>query len=101
MKELLNSSLYFGVTVSIAGYGIGLFLKRKFKWGFLNPLLLAIIFVIIVLQVFGIDYEVYDETAKYLSYLLTPATVCLAIPLYQQIELLKKNLTAVVLGIVA
>ena len=50
MKELLNSSLYFGVTVSIAGYGIGLFLKRKFKWGFLNPLLLAIIFVIIVLQ---------------------------------------------------
>lgn len=60
MKELLNSSLYFGVTVSIAGYGIGLFLKRKFKWGFLNPLLLAIIFVIIVLQVFGIDYEVYD-----------------------------------------
>ena len=52
MKELLNSSLYFGVTVSIAGYGIGLFLKRKFKWGFLNPLLLAIIFVIIVLQVF-------------------------------------------------
>ena len=101
MKELLNSSLYFGVTVSIAGYGIGLFLKRKFKWGFLNPLLLAIIFVIIVLQVFGIDYEVYDETAKYLSYLLTPATVCLAIPLYKQIELLKKNLTAVVLGIVA
>ena len=44
MKELLNSSLYFGVTVSIAGYGIGLFLKRKLKWGFLNPLLLAIIF---------------------------------------------------------
>ena len=69
--------------------------------GIFKSALLAIIFVIIVLQVFGIDYEVYDETAKYLSYLLTPATVCLAIPLYQQIELLKKNLTAVVLGIVA
>lgn len=101
MNELINTSLYFGVTISIAGYGIGLFLKKKLKWGFLNPLLVAIVFVIAVLQVSGIDYEVYDETAKYLSYLLTPATVCLAIPLYQQIALLKKNLKAVVLGILA
>lgn len=101
MNELINTSLYFGVTISIAGYGIGLFLKKKLKWGFLNPLLVAIVFVIAVLQVSGIDYEVYDETAKYLSYLLTPATVCLAIPLYQQIALLKKNLKAVALGILA
>lgn len=101
MNELINTSLYFGVTISIAGYGIGLFLKKKLKWGFLNPLLVAIIFVIASLQVSGIDYEVYDETAKYLSYLLTPATVCLAIPLYQQITLLKKNLKAVLLGILA
>lgn len=101
MKELIDNSLYFGMTISIAGYGIGLFLKRKLKWGFLNPLLIAIIFVIIVLRIFGIDYAVYDKTAKYLSYLLTPATVCLAIPLYQQIELLQKNLTAVLLGIAA
>lgn len=101
MKELIQSSLYFGVTVSIAGYGIGLFLKRKFKWGFLNPLLLAIVFVIAGLKLFDIDYEVYNETAKYLSYLLTPATVCLAIPLYQQISLLKDNIAAVLVGIFA
>lgn len=101
MNELINTSLYFGVTISIAGYGIGLFLKKRLKWGFLNPLLVAIVFVIAVLQVSDIDYEAYDETAKYLSYLLTPATVCLAIPLYQQIALLKKNLKAVVLGILA
>ena len=101
MKELIQSSLYFGVTVSIAGYGIGLFLKRKFKWGFLNPLLLAIVFVIAGLKLFDIDYEVYNETAKYLSYLLTPATVCLAIPLYQQISLLKDNIAALLVGIFA
>lgn len=101
MNELINNSLYFGVTISIAGYGIGLFLKRKLKWEFFNPLLIAIVFVIVVLQMSGIDYEEYNETAKYLSYLLTPATVCLAIPLYQQIALLKENMTAVLLGILA
>lgn len=99
MKELIQSSLYFGVAVSITGYGIGLFLKRRFKWEILNPLLLAIVFVIVGLKLFDIDYEVYNETAKYLSYLLTPATVCLAIPLYQQITLLKDNIAAVLVGI--
>lgn len=101
MKEILGNSVYFGVTVSIIGYAIGTFLKKKLKWSILNPLLISIIFVIIVLQVLGVDYESYNASAKYLSYLLTPATVCLAIPLYQQLELLKKNLLAVMLGIIS
>lgn len=53
------------------------------------------------LILFRIDYNTYYEGAKYLSYLLTPATVCLAIPLYQQIQLLKKNMLAVLLGILS
>ena len=101
MKELIQSSLYFGVAVSITGYGIGLFLKRRFKWEILNPLLLAIVFVIVGLKLFDIDYEVYNETAKYLSYLLTPATVCLAIPLYKQLELLKKHFAAILTAIIS
>ena len=60
------------------------------KWGFLNPLLLAIVAVIVLLNVLDVDYATYNESAKYLSYLLTPATVCLAVPLYQQMELLNK-----------
>ena len=40
MRELLSESLYFGVSISLAGYAIGLFLKKKLKWGFLNPLLI-------------------------------------------------------------
>lgn len=101
MSEFFQESLFFGMTVSLLAYGLGVMLKKKFHWGFLNPLLLSIIFVILFLKVFHIDYEVYDNTAKYLSYLLTPATVCLAIPLYQQLSLLKENLAAVVLGIVS
>jgi putative effector of murein hydrolase len=54
---------------------------------------------IAVLLVTGIDYAHYNEGAKYLGYLLTPATVALAIPLYEQVSILKKNLTAILIGI--
>lgn len=99
MESFFIESLFFGVVISIAGYEVGLFLKRKLKSPIFNPLLISILFVIGVLLFFKIDYEVYNEGAKYLSYLLTPATVCLAIPLYEQIELLRNNIKAIVLGI--
>ena len=67
----------------------------------LNPLLVSILFVVGFLILFDIDYDMYNQTAKYLSYLLTPATVALAIPLYQKITLLKKNGLAVFLGILS
>lgn len=54
-----------------------------------------------ILILFHIDYDTYYEGAKYLSYLLTPATVCLAVPMYEQLELLKKNLKAVLVGIIS
>lgn len=101
MKEILCNSAYFGVTVSLIGYGAGIMLKKKFKYAFLNPLLISIIFVIGVVTLCGVDYESYENSAQYLSYLLTPATVCLAVPLYQQMTLLRKNLVAVACGILA
>ena len=101
MKEFLSESVYFGVTVSMIGYAIGLFLKKKFKSGLLNPLLISIIFVIGLIKILNIDYSTYEKTAHYLGYLLTPATVALAIPLYQKMELLKKNMAAVMGGILS
>ncbi len=101
IKEVLCNSVYFGVVISILGYVLGLVIKKKFKKGFLNPLLISVIFVIAVLLIFNIDYESYNQGAKYISYFLTPATVCLAIPLYQQLEMLKKNVKAVLIGISA
>ncbi len=101
MKEILTNSTFFGVMISILGYELGLFCKRKWKLAVFNPLLISIILVIIALSFLHIDYESYNKGAKYLSYLLTPATICLAIPLYEQLELLKKNLRAVLLGILS
>lgn len=99
MKDLLCNSVFFGVVVSIIGYELGLFLKKKFNKAIFNPLLISIIFVMIIVVIYGVDFESYNNGAKYLSYLLTPATVCLAIPLYQQLDLLKNNLKAIMLGI--
>ena len=101
MNNLILNSSTIGVVISILGYEIGLLLKNKYKNALLNPLLISIAFVMIVILIFHIDYESYNDSAKYLSYLLTPATVCLAIPLYQQLELLKQNFLAVMTGIIA
>ncbi|MBR6700491.1 MAG: LrgB family protein [Firmicutes bacterium] len=101
MKELFTDSVYFGVLISLAAYGIGVLMKKKFKLAIFNPVLVAIVFIIGFLLIFDMDYASYSNGAKYISYLLTPATICLAVPLYEQFELLKKNMTAVMLGIVS
>lgn len=99
MKEMITGSAFFGVFISLLGYEVGLFLKKKLKNPIFNPLLISIIFVIAALLLLGIDYDSYNEGAKYISYLLTPATVCLAVPLYEQLTLLKKNWKAIIIGI--
>lgn len=99
MNEFFQISAFAGVTLSLVAYMIGVFLKKKTKLAIFNPLMISIVVTIIVLIVSKTDYEVYNEGAKYLSWLLTPATVCLAIPLYEQIDLLKKNYKAVFAGI--
>lgn len=101
INSVLENSTYWGIAVSIAGYGIGVFLNKKLKTAIANPLLISIVFVIAVLVVFNIDYEKYRASSEILSWLLTPATVCLAIPLYEQIHLLKKNYKAVTGGILS
>lgn len=101
MMEFIENSLFFGAALSLIGYEIGLLLKRKFKMAFFNPLLIAIVCVMGVLQVMQVDYKTYNAGGQYISYLLTPATVCLAVPLYQQLTLLRKNLKAVIVGIIS
>lgn len=101
MKELITGSLFFGPALSLLAYEAGLIVKRKFKLAILNPLLIATTIIIGVLAVAGIEYEKYNESAKYISYFLTPATVALAVPLYEQLSLLKKHFAAVMSGIIA
>ena len=101
MNEFLQDSMFAGVTISLIAYLIGVMLKKKFKSGIFNPLLISIVVSIAILAIGKVDYETYNEGAKYLSWLLTPATVCLAIPLYEQWSLLKKHYKAVLRGLAA
>ena len=101
MNEFMQDSAFAGVTISLLTYFAGMHLKKRFKSGLLNPLLISIAVTIVVLLASNVDYETYNMGEKYLSWFLTPATVCLAIPLYEQFELLKRNWMAVMAGILS
>ena len=101
MPEFAAESVFFGTAITLAAYEVGIFCKKKWKIGIFNPLLVAIVLVVGFLAVTGIPAGVYQSSARYVSFLLTPATVCLAIPLYEQLELLKKNAVAIFAGVFA
>ncbi len=101
---MLNNSLFFGVVLSLLGYLVGMLLQKKFRLAVFNPLLIAVILCVAVVALLPdsvLSYEVYAQGGNYISFFLTPATVCLAIPLYQQLSLLKENWWAILGGILA
>ena len=98
--DFFSEAVFLGVFITLGAYFLGIYIKQKWKLAIFNPLLMAIIFTMIFLLVSRMPYDIYYEGAKYISYLLTPATVSLAIPLYEQFEPLKKNVRAILVGIV-
>lgn len=100
MNVFAESSVFFGAALCLAAYGAGALLKRKLRLAVFNPLLVAAVIIIAFLSAAKIDYQAFNSGAKYISYLLTPATTALAIPLYKQLSLLKKNAAALTAGIV-
>ena len=103
MTELLNDfltgSVAWGVLLTLAAFGLGVLINRVTGKAIFNPLLLGSIFVIIFLSVCNIPYGDYKTSAAPVSYLLLPATVALAIPLYEKLDLLKANAAAIIAGI--
>ena len=97
--KFFEESVYFGFVLSLLTYALGCFIKSKFKNAVFNPLLISIVITILVLILGSIDYETYYSGASLLSWMLTPATVCLAVPLYEKIGLLKNNWKAIFAGI--
>lgn len=101
MKDFLSDSTFFSVALSLITYKIGTWLKTKTGWKIVNPLLVSILVVIVVLLMTRVSYEDFEKGSEILSYLLTPATVALAVPVYRQIYVLKKYGIAVSLGVLA
>jgi predicted murein hydrolase (TIGR00659 family) len=99
--SLFNESIFFGVSLTLFTYFLGVWVKNKLKLAIFNPLLIAMILIILFLAGTGMEYSVYSEGANLISYMITPATVCLALPMYDQMEALKKNAAGVICGIIS
>lgn len=98
MNHVINSPV-FGVLISIMAYEIGDLLKEKLKAPIFNPLLIAIIILIIFLSKFNIKYDDYNNGGQVISFFLAPATIALALPLYKKFSLFKKNALPIMVGI--
>lgn len=101
MSQLLSQYAYLGLVVTLAAYLFGLWLRSKTGKAWCNPLLVACLIVIALLLLSGTEYSDYKASTSALSYLLTPATVCLAIPLYRQFQQLRNNWRAILAGVAA
>ena len=94
LNDFLSTSATWGVLLTLAAFGLGTLINHKTGKAVFNPLLLGTVFVIVFLSVCGIPYESYKASSSPVSYLLLPATVSLAVPLYEKWDLLRKNVLA-------
>ena len=99
MNELLRNSEFIGAALTILSFEAASLIRRRFNNPLLNPFLISVIIIIAALKLMGLDYDSYYASARHISFLVTPAPVCLAIPLYRQLAVLKSNLPAVLAGI--
>ncbi len=97
--NFLTSCEFFGIVVCLVAYQIGLAIARKVSHPLCNPLIIAIALVIVFLAVTKIPYDDFNASAKYLSLLMTPATISLAVLLHENFEALRNNWKALLVGI--
>lgn len=99
VMEILTENALFGIIISLLAFEAGLLIYKKTKFPLFNPLLIAIALVISFLLVFNIDVDIYNKGGQFINMFLGPATVVLAVPLYKQLNLLKKYLLPILVGI--
>ncbi len=100
MNAIINSPL-FGILLTLVAFEIGVLISQKFKYSFVNPLLIANVLIVGFLLITGISFESYSVGGDYISVMLSPATVVLAVPLYRQIQKLKQFWKPILAGIFA
>lgn len=101
MAELLSGLSLFPLVLTIGAYQIGLWCRKKWDHPVCNPILIAVLLVVAVLLLTGLPVDIYQSGTAGIQWLLTPATVCLALPLYEQLKILKKNLPAILISVAA
>lgn len=95
------NSLYFGLALSLFMYFCVEHLKQWIKSSLFNPLLISSLLIILILSLLKIEYTDYNQSAQWLHFMLTPATIVLAVPLYQQFKLLEKHALVIFIGVLS
>ena len=98
MSSLLDSPI-FGILLSLFAFEVGMILYNRTKFPLFNPLLIAIVLIIGFLEFFKINYQEFNVGGQFINMFLGPATVVLAVPLYKQLQLLKKHALPIILGV--
>lgn len=101
MDKIFVETMYFGIVLSLLSYWIAVQIRKKFPYPLFNPLLMSALISIAVLSFFHIDFNTYNQGAQMITFLLTPSTVCLAVPLYKQSQILMKHLDAILLSLLS
>ena len=101
MTEFLQNISLFPLLLTLGTFQIGVWCQKKTKLAICNPLLIATLLSIGVLLLTDFDLQVYQAGSSWITWLLTPATVCLAVPLYEQLKAFKDNLGAIFIGVAA
>ena len=97
--DIFTNNMFFGIFISLIAFEIGLFIYKKTKFPLFNPLLIAAILVIGFLAIFDIDFDTYNKGGQFINIFLGAATIVLAVPLYKNLPLLKKNFLPIFTGI--
>ena len=101
MTEFFSGSTLFAMLLTFGTYEVGRLIQKKTGVPALNPILIAAVLCGVVLVAVGMPNQVYQSNCEAFSWLLTPATVCLAIPLYAQFSRLRHDLPAILAGVIA
>ncbi len=96
----LSANPLAGLTLTLVAYQCGLWLFEKLgRRPVLNPVLIAVVLIAGVLSLSGIDYRTYFDGAQFVHFLLGPATVALAVPLYNQFQEVRRSALALVVAL--
>ena len=101
MPDLFSSLSLCSIVLTLGAFQIGLWCQKKWKNPICNPIVIAVILIVAFLLLTGLPNASYQAGAGIFGWLLTPATVCLALPLYRQVKILKQNLAAILTGVIA
>ena len=99
MNELLINKPIISIAATVIVYVISFYVSKYIKLPILPPIILSISIVSILIIILDIDYQAYNSGAKFLTYLITPATICLAIPIYRKRDVLQKNYSTILISI--